>query len=77
MKRTTFSRKGNAKRHRGAGRRVYHVKGGYRVSPECPRAGAKRRELVKQRSKTRPAVRRNKRELLRLTVVWPDNIAPF
>ncbi len=77
MKRTTFSSKGNAKRHRGAGRRVYKVKGGYRVSPECPRATAHRRELVKQRSKTRPAVKRKSKEIFRLSVVWPDDIAPF
>lgn len=77
MKRTTFSTKGNAKRHRGSGRRVYKVSKGYRVSPECPRAEAKRRELIKGRTKTRPAVKRSKKEIFRLTVVWPDNIAPF
>ena len=77
MNRTTFSTKTNAKRHRGAGRRVYQVDGGYRVSPECPRAGAKRRALVKQRRKTRPAVKRKSKTLLRLTVAWPDDVAPF
>lgn len=76
MKRTTFSTKGNAKRHRGAGRRVYKVDGGYRVSPECPRAEAKRRALVKQRKATRPAVK-GKKPILTLTVVWPDKHAPF
>jgi len=77
MKRTTFKTKSNAKKHRGAGRRVYKVDDGYRVSPECPRSAAKRRELVKHRTKTRPAVKKKEPRGIRLTVVWPDDAAPF
>ncbi len=76
MKRTTFSKKSTAKKHRGAGRRVYKTDAGWRVSPECPRSEAKRRALIKDRHKTRPAVK-GKKPLLRLTVVWPDEHAPF
>jgi hypothetical protein len=53
MLRTNFRTKANAKRHRGAGRRVYHTKAGWRVSPECPRRGAKRRALIRQRTADR------------------------
>ncbi len=77
MKRTTFRKKSTAKKHRGAGRRVYKTKAGWHVSPECPRAGARRRELIKQRTKTRKANRPKKVKGVRLTVVWPDDVAPF
>jgi hypothetical protein len=53
MKRTNYKRKATAKKYRGAGRRVYKTKAGYRVSPECPRSAAKRRALIKRRTKTK------------------------
>ena len=53
MKRTVFKKKSTAKKYRGAGRRVYPVKGGYVVSPECPRSVRKRATLIKQRPKTK------------------------
>ncbi len=40
-------------------------------------AKAHRRELIKQRTKTRRANAPKKVRGLRLTVVWPDNVAPF
>ncbi len=81
MKRTTFKKKTTAKKHRGAGRRVYQVEGGYRVSPECPRSQAKRRELIKGRTKTKrrtkgkgPTV--NRKRAAAVEVVWTDKV-PF
>lgn len=76
VSRTTFRRRSTAKKRRGAGRRVYKVDGGYRVSPECPRAGAKRRELIKGRTKTRRRGRKTS-TLGGISVVWVDNVAPF
>jgi hypothetical protein len=72
MKRTTFAKKSTAKKYRGAGRRVYQVEGGYRVSPECPRSKAKRGALIKQRTKTK----RKARAKPAVEIVWTDTV-PF
>jgi len=81
VKRTTFRKKATAKKHRGAGRRVYKVGKGYRVSPECPRSGAKRRELITVRTKTKrrgkaKAKKRPARRKKAVEIVWTDRV-PF
>jgi len=73
MRRPTYRTKTAAKRAARTGRRVYKAAGGYRVSPECPRAAARRRSLIRARTKTRKASRR-KRTFL--GVSWTD-IVPF
>lgn len=57
MIRTTFRKKSTAKAYRGTGRRVYKVKNGYRVSPECPRSRGKRGALIQIRTKNRRRAR--------------------
>ena len=82
VKRTTFQKKATAKKHRGAGRRVYKVDEGYRVSPECPRSAAKRRELIKGRTKTKRGAKakakakRPARRKKAIEIVWTDRV-PF
>jgi hypothetical protein len=78
MKRTTFRTKANAKKHRGAGRRVYKTKAGWKVSPECPRKDAKRRALLKDRIKTSmKRVAERQRGVDVPKIVWVDDVAPF
>ncbi|MBN1360967.1 MAG: hypothetical protein JW993_10260 [Sedimentisphaerales bacterium] len=73
MRRPTYATKARAIRAARTGRRVYRAAGGYRVSPECPRAAARRRSLIRHRTASRRPVRRRG---LYVAVKWLDTV-PF